>query len=101
MKKESESLKRELDVMVLTSPSSPREKLRDVITSRQIRKFRIGRKCIGSKVEWVGVDKVEVPQYKETRFVLDFDDGLSLNVNRSVFVYFKGGRKVEYFGFYD
>ena len=101
IKKESESVKRELDTLVLVSHDAPRQKLRDVIFSEVIKGFRIGRKCIGSKLEWVGQERVEVPTYKETRFVIDFEGGLSLNVSKSVFLHVKNNRKVEYFSFYD
>lgn len=60
--------------------------LRDVIASRVLKGCRIGRMCVGTKTEWTGNEMVDVPVFKETRFVLDFTDGLSLNVSKSVFL---------------
>lgn len=101
MKKESNAVERELNAMVLISHDTPRQKLRDVIDSRTIKTFRIGRRCVGSQMAWLGIERVEVPQYKETRFILDFDDGLSLNVSRPVFMHLRGRHDVEYFSHYD
>jgi hypothetical protein len=97
----SDALQRELDVMVCYNVNEPRQKLSEIIDSRIIIGYSIGRRCIGSKQAWVDKEKIDVPIYKETRWVINFTDGLSLNVDRKVFNYYRGEKKVKYFGFYD
>ena len=90
-----------LQEMVIWSPSESLQKLQDIIESRIIKSFQIGRRCIGTKMKWVGKEKVSVPEYKKTRYVIEFADGLKLNVESKVFNHYRKKRKVVYFNWYD
>ena len=94
-----EAVERELNKLIPLGEN--RQTLMEIIADRVIVGFRIGRKCIGTTMEWVEGSHVEVPKYKETRFVLVFSDGLSLNVDKSVFHWYRKKGKIEYFGFYE
>ena len=98
-----ERLEQELNAKILLGEN--RQTIQEVIDQRIIKAFWIGRRCTGTQLVWIkeeGKDKrVAVPKYKLTRWQIEFEDGLKLNVDKTVFGYYKKGKAVQYFNFYD
>jgi len=98
----AERLEQALNTLVVYDINEPRKKLKDFIDSMPIERFLVGRRCTGTKyyLDKKGKQKSR-PKYKLTRWVICFVGGTRYNVDKLVFSYYKKGKHIEYFNFYE